>query len=98
MKTKKIPQRRCLACQEAKDKKDLMRIVRSPEGEISIDLTGRKPGRGAYLCRSEECLKKAEKTKAFQRALNFWVARVIFQDKLEKLFHHYLLQVLQPIL
>ena len=68
MKTRKTTLRRCLVCQEAKDKKELLRIVRSPEGEISLDMTGRKPGRGAYLCRSEACLEKAIKTKAIQRA------------------------------
>ena len=47
---KKIPQRTCMACQEKKDKRELVRIVRSPEGEISVDLTGKKPGRGAYIC------------------------------------------------
>ena len=86
MKTKKIPQRRCLACQEAKDKKDLMRIVRSPEGEISIDLTGRKPGRGAYLCRSEECINKAEKTKAFQRAFKCPIPSGIY-DEIREVLH-----------
>ena len=52
---KKIPQRTCMACQEKKDKRDLVRIVRSPEGEISVDLTGKKPGRGAYICPNLEC-------------------------------------------
>ena len=59
MKQKKIPLRRCNGCNEMKPKKELVRVVRSPEGEVSLDLTGRKPGRGAYVCRSADCLKKA---------------------------------------
>ncbi|MDL2294517.1 YlxR family protein [Ruminococcaceae bacterium OttesenSCG-928-D13] len=65
---KKIPIRRCVGCGEGKPKKELVRVVRSSEGEISLDLTGRKAGRGAYLCRSAECLGKAEKKKALNRA------------------------------
>ncbi len=68
MKTRKIPMRMCLGCGEIKPKKELIRIVRSKEGEISLDLTGKKPGRGAYLCRNPECLKKARKTKRVERA------------------------------
>ena len=55
---KKIPQRTCMGCQTKKDKRDLVRIVRSPAGEISVDLTGKKPGRGAYICHDLECLNK----------------------------------------
>ena len=58
---RKIPMRKCTGCNEMKPKKELVRVVRSPEGEISLDLTGKKPGRGAYVCRDEECLKKARK-------------------------------------
>ena len=65
---KKLPQRMCLGCREMKQKTELVRIVKSPEDEISLDLTGKKPGRGAYLCRSSECLKKAVKSKALSRA------------------------------
>ena len=64
MKQKKIPLRRCNGCNEMKQKKELVRVVRSPEGEVSLDLTGRKPGRGAYVCRSADCLKKAIKSTA----------------------------------
>ena len=59
------PQRSCIGCGEKKDKKDLLRIVRSPEGEYAVDLQGRKNGRGAYLCKNLSCLEKAEKKKAF---------------------------------
>ena len=66
---KKIPMRQCVGCREMLEKRSLVRIVRSPEGEVSLDPTGKKPGRGAYLCKSAECLKKAIKTRALGRAL-----------------------------
>ena len=68
MKERKVPMRMCVGCREMKPKKELLRVVRSPEGEVSIDLTGRKPGRGAYVCRSAECLKRAIKQKQLERA------------------------------
>ena len=58
-KVRKIPQRQCVGCREMKDKKSLIRVVRSPEGEISLDFVGKKPGRGAYVCRDVEWLKRA---------------------------------------
>lgn len=79
---KKIPQRMCLGCREHKDKKDLVRVVRSPEGEVSVDLTGRKNGRGAYICRSKECLKKARKQKAVSKALNCEITDEVFEQLL----------------
>ena len=68
MKEKKVPMRMCVGCREMKPKKELLRVVRSPEGNVSIDVTGRKPGRGAYVCRSAECLKRAIKQKQLERA------------------------------
>lgn len=65
---KKTPMRKCLGCGEMKDKKELVRIVRSSEGEISVDITGKKPGRGAYICRSEACLNAAVKARRLDRA------------------------------
>ncbi|MDD2992505.1 hypothetical protein SDC9_155203 [bioreactor metagenome] len=70
MVTKKIPVRRCVGCNEGKPKKELVRIVRSAEGEISVDLTGKKSGRGAYLCPQPTCLAKAQKAKRLERALD----------------------------
>ena len=61
MKQKKIPMRTCTGCGEQKPKKELVRVVRSPEGEISLDTTGKKPGRGAYICPNAACLAKAKK-------------------------------------
>ena len=66
---KKIPLRMCIGCREHKPKKELIRVVKSPEGEISVDITGKKPGRGAYICRNEGCLRKAQKSKQLERAL-----------------------------
>lgn len=67
---KKIPMRQCLGCREMKPKKELMRVVRSPEGEVSIDPKGKKPGRGAYVCPSADCLKKALRSNALGRSLD----------------------------
>ena len=68
--TKKKPERRCVGCNETKPKTELVRIVRSPEGEVSVDPGGKKSGRGAYLCRSAVCLKAARKSKRLERALS----------------------------
>ena len=70
MAQKKIPARQCIGCMTSRPKKELVRVVRAPSGEISIDLVGKKPGRGAYLCRSSECLKRAVKSRALERALS----------------------------
>ena len=70
---KKLPLRQCLGCREMKPKKELVRVVRSPEGEVSIDLKGKKPGRGAYVCRSADCLKKALRSNALGRSLEVTV-------------------------
>jgi len=85
LKPRKIPQRKCVACQEMMPKKELIRIVRSPQGDIQIDLTGKKPGRGAYLCGKVSCFKLAKKSKAFERALKAPVAPEIY-DRLEQDF------------
>ena len=69
MKTKKIPLRMCVGCREMKEKKSLIRVVRSPEGEVSLDPGGKKPGRGAYVCREGECLARALKQHQLERQL-----------------------------
>lgn len=71
MKIKKIPQRTCLGCKAVKPKKELVRIVRTPEGEVLVDPTGKKAGRGAYTCPSIECLEKAFKGSLLAQALEF---------------------------
>ena len=68
MKQKKIPMRQCCGCNEMKQKSELVRVVKSPEGEISLDLSGRKNGRGAYICKNLDCFTMAVKKKAFVRA------------------------------
>ena len=68
MKEKKIPMRMCVGCREMKPKKELMRVVHGPDGSVSADVTGRKPGRGAYVCKAKACVEKALKQKQFERA------------------------------
>ncbi len=68
-KPRKIPMRMCVGCREMKPKKELLRVVRSPEGEVSLDTTGKKAGRGAYVCYNAECLKRALKQRQLDRAL-----------------------------
>ena len=70
MKTKKIPLRMCLGCNEMKPKRDLIRIVKSSEGEVSLDFTGKKSGRGAYICRNADCFRKAKKARRFEKSLS----------------------------
>ena len=69
MKTRKIPMRMCVGCREMKPKKELLRAVRSPEGQVSLDTTGKKPGRGAYCCYNAECLRRALKQGQLDRQL-----------------------------
>ncbi len=81
-KVKKIPQRQCVGCREMRDKRELIRVVKSPEGEISLDFKGRKPGRGAYLCPNAECLKRARKSRALERAFETAITPELY-DELE---------------
>lgn len=69
MKPKKIPMRMCVGCREMKPKRELIRVVRGPEGDVSLDATGKKPGRGAYVCRNAACLARAIKQKQLERQL-----------------------------
>ena len=83
MSVKKIPLRQCIGCGEMKSKKEMIRVLRTAEGEILIDATGRKNGRGAYLCPSCECLKKAVKSKGLDRSFKMAVPREVY-EALEK--------------
>lgn len=85
---KKIPMRMCVACREMCPKKELNRVVRTPEGEVVLDSTGRKNGRGAYLCKKQECLKKAIKTRALERALGAPLSEET-AESLERTFEEY---------
>lgn len=78
MAERKIPMRMCVGCREMKPKKELIRIVRSPEGAISVDKTGKASGRGAYICKSTACLDRARKIKALERALEHAVEPEVF--------------------
>ncbi|WP_366921678.1 RNase P modulator RnpM [Metallumcola ferriviriculae] len=81
---KKVPLRMCLGCRERKDKRELVRVVRSPEGEIHIDPSGKRPGRGAYVCPDKACLAKAIKTKALERSLAGAISEEVRQKLLEE--------------
>jgi predicted RNA-binding protein YlxR (DUF448 family) len=78
MKQKKVPQRMCVGCQSMKTKKELLRVVRTPDGGILLDNTGKKAGRGAYVCPSEECLAKAVKAKRLEKALEHAISEDVF--------------------
>ena len=83
MKVKKIPLRMCTGCMEMKPKKELIRIVKTPEGEVCVDLTGKKSGRGAYVCKSIECLEKSFKAKRLSRNLDTPISEEIY-DKIKE--------------
>ena len=76
---KKIPMRQCLGCREMKPKKELIRVVRAQDGTVSIDLKGKAPGRGAYVCHSADCLKKALRSKAIDRSLEVTVSPEVYE-------------------
>ncbi len=80
-----IPMRKCTGCNEMRPKKELVRVVRSPEGEVSLDLTGKKPGRGAYVCRDAACLAKARKAGRLERAFSCEIPAEIYEKMEEEL-------------
>ncbi len=82
---KKIPMRQCVGCGEMKSKKEMMRVLKTPESEIVLDVTGKKNGRGAYLCKSGECLLKARKNKGLERSFKMSIPNEVY-DNLEKEF------------
>ncbi len=77
---KKIPLRMCTGCGEMKPKKELVRVVKNNEGEISLDTTGKKPGRGAYVCKDAQCLKKARKNRRIERGLQCMIPPEIYDS------------------
>ena len=87
MKVKKIPLRMCTGCMEMKPKKELIRVVKSPENEVSVDLTGKKSGRGAYICRNLECLEKAFKAKRLSRNLDISISEEIYNRLREEVIN-----------
>ena len=80
---KKIPQRQCMGCRERKEKRAMIRVVRTPEGEVTLDFSGKKNGRGAYLCPNPDCLKKAIRAKSLDRSLEVTIPQEVY-DRLEK--------------
>lgn len=84
MVTKKIPLRRCVGCGEGKPKKELVRVVRTAEGQILVDLTGKKSGRGAYICPSKGCLEKARKAKKLERAFSCAISPEVYDRLAEE--------------
>ena len=82
---KKIPLRQCVGCAEMKGKKEMIRVLKTAEGDICLDATGKKNGRGAYICRSRECLQKARKNKGLERSFKMSIPNEVY-DSLEKEF------------
>lgn len=85
MKQKKVPLRKCNGCGAQKPKKELVRVVRSPEGAVSLDRTGKKPGRGAYVCPNVDCLAKAKKAKRLERVLECTIPEDVYAEMEEAL-------------
>ncbi|MBE5906688.1 MAG: YlxR family protein [Lachnospiraceae bacterium] len=87
-KTKRNPQRMCIGCREMKDRTELIRIVKKKDGEVFLDETGKGQGRGAYVCRNPECMKRIEKTKGLERAFKMSVPQTIYEalrDEMEEI-------------
>lgn len=83
MTKKKIPSRQCVGCGEMKDKREMLRVIKTPEDTIVLDITGKKNGRGAYLCYSPECFRKAMKSKSLERSLKIAIPAEVYEE-LEK--------------
>ena len=87
VRAKKVPLRMCTGCGEMKPKKELVRVVKSPEGEVSLDLTGRKPGRGAYICPNPDCLKSPRKARRLEKAFSCPIPAEVY-DRMEEELRH----------
>lgn len=83
--TRKIPMRQCTGCREMKNKKEMLRVIKTPEGDIVLDTTGKKNGRGAYLCFSQDCLCKAVKNKGLERSLRMQIPEAVYGQLREEL-------------
>ena len=83
VKVRKIPMRQCMGCGEHKPKGELLRVVRSPEGEVTLDMTGRKSGRGAYLCHDVKCLRRARKSRRLDHTLECTIPDEVY-DRMEQ--------------
>ena len=87
MHMKKVPMRQCTGCNGRREKKELIRIIRTPEEEITVDFTGKKNGRGAYICNSVECLQLARKKKSLERSLKTTIPEAVYQELEEEMRH-----------
>ena len=87
MVTKKVPMRQCTGCREMKSKRDMIRVIKTAENEICIDATGRKNGRGAYICPSMDCLKQAMKSRGLERSLKMSIPDTVYQQVEEEMSH-----------
>ncbi len=87
MKTKKVPLRMCTGCGEMYDKRTLVRVVKTPQGDVQLDLTGKLSGRGAYVCKNVDCLKKARKKRAFERAFGMQIEDSVY-TRMEEEIHN----------
>ena len=85
MPQKKVPLRMCVGCREMKEKRSLLRVVKSPEGAISFDRVGKAPGRGAYVCKSKACLERAVKARQLERALETRIDEAVFAQLMEEI-------------
>ena len=85
MGIRKIPQRQCIGCGEMKNKKEMIRVLKTPEGVFTLDSTGRKNGRGAYVCPSMECLKKAIKCKGLERSFKMAIPKEVYETLEEEM-------------
>ena len=77
---RKVPMRKCVGCNEMKNKKELIRVLKTPEGEILLDVTGKKNGRGAYLCKNPECFARAVKSKVLERSLGIHIPEDVYEN------------------
>ena len=87
-KPKKIPERQCLGCNEHKPKREMLRVVRDPEGQVSLDFTGKKSGRGAYVCWDVKCLRKARKSRRIERSLECTIPEEVWDEMERELAIH----------
>ena len=88
LKRRKQPLRKCTGCGQSKDKREMIRVVKNSDGEVGLDFTGKKPGRGAYVCPTLECLEKAEKTKGLERSFKMGVSKEIYESLRDELKKH----------
>ena len=88
MQNRKIPFRKCMGCGEMKNKRELVRVVKNKDGEVSLDLTGKKAGRGAYICPQLSCLQKARKSRGFERALSCKIPEEVYDQMQQELMQN----------